>query len=167
MFENKKKLRFLKTLLKFYAVVTKSEKETDIIVCKFSSVTQSRLTLCDFNPMDCGTPGLPVHHQLPSLLKLMSIESVMPSNHFILCHPFFFPPSIFPSIRVFSNESALHIRWPKYWSFSFNMSPSNEYSGLIYFRMNWLDLPAVQGLSTVFSNTTVQKNQFFGPQLSL
>ena len=70
----------------------------------------------------------------------MSIESVMPSNHLILCHPLLLPPSIFPSIRVFSNESALSIRWPKYWSFSFSISPSNEYSGLIYFRMNWLDL---------------------------
>ena len=77
--------------------------------------------------------------------KLMSIESVMPSNHLILCHPLLFPPSIFPSIRVFSNESALPIRWPKYWSFSFSISPTNEYSGLISFRMDWLDLFAVQG----------------------
>ena len=80
-----------------------------------------------------------------SLLKLMSIESVMPSNHLILCHPLFLPPSIFPSIRVFSNESVLHIRWPKYVSFSFNISPSNDYSGLISFRMDWLDFLAVQG----------------------
>ena len=80
-----------------------------------------------------------------SLLKLMSIVSVMPSNHLILCRPLLLPPSIFPSIRVFSNESALRIRWPKYWSFSFNISPSNEYSGLISFRMDWLDLLAVQG----------------------
>ena len=79
------------------------------------------------------------------LLKLMSIESVMPSNHLILCCPLLLPPSIFPSIRVFSNESVLHIRWPKYWSFSFFISPSNEYSGLISFRMDWLDLLAVQG----------------------
>ena len=79
------------------------------------------------------------------LLKLMSIESVMPSNHFVLCHPLLLLPLIFPSIRVFSNESALHIRWPKYWSFSFNISPSNEHPGLISFRMDWLDLPAVQG----------------------
>ena len=80
-----------------------------------------------------------------SLLKLMSIESVMPSNHLILCHPLLLPPSIFPSIRVFSNESVLCIRWPKYWSFSFSINPSNEYSGLISFRMAWLDLLAVQG----------------------
>ena len=80
-----------------------------------------------------------------SLRKFMSIESVMPSNHLILCHPLFLPPSIFPSIRVFSNESVLRIRWPKYWSFSFSISPSNEYSGLISFRMDWLDLLAVQG----------------------
>ena len=87
-------------------------------------------------------PGLPVHHRL---LELMSIESVMSSNHLILCHPLLLPPSIFPSIRVFSNESALCIRWPKYWSFSFNISPASEYSGLISFRMDWLDLLAVQG----------------------
>ena len=80
-----------------------------------------------------------------SLPRLMSIESVMPSNHLILCHPLLLPPSVFPSIRVFSNESALRIRWPKYWSFSFNISPSNEYSGLISFRIDWLDLLAVQG----------------------
>ena len=80
-----------------------------------------------------------------SLLELMSFESVMPSNHLILCRPLLLQPSIFPSIRVFSNESALCLRWPKYWSFSFNISPSNEYSGLIYFRMDWLDLLAVQG----------------------
>ena len=80
-----------------------------------------------------------------SLLKLMSAESVMPSNHLILCHPLLLLPSVFPSIRVFSNESVLHIRWPKYWSFSFNISPSSEYSGLMTFRMDWLDLLAVQG----------------------
>ena len=79
-----------------------------------------------------------------SLLKLMSSESVMPSNHLILCPPLLLPPSIFPSIRVFSDEMVLHIRWPKYWSFSFNISPSNEHSGLISFRMDWLDLLAVQ-----------------------
>ena len=80
-----------------------------------------------------------------SLLKLMSIKSVMPSNHLILCRPLLLPPSVFASIRVFSNESALHIRWPKYWSFSYSISPSNEYSGLISFRMHWLDLLAVEG----------------------
>ena len=93
-----------------------------------------------------------------SLLKLMSFESVIPSNHLILCRPLLLPPSIFPSFRVFSNESVILIRWPKYWSFS--ISPSNEYSGLISFRMDWLDLPCVQGtLSRVFSNGTVQKHQ--------
>ena len=102
-----------------------------------------------------------------SLLKLMYIESVMPSNHLILCHLLLLLPSIFPSIRVFSNESVLRIRWPKYWSFSFNVSPSNEYSGLISFRMDWLDLLAVQGTLKVFSNTTVQKHQFFSTQPSL
>ena len=102
-----------------------------------------------------------------SSLKLISTESVMLSNHLILCHLLLLPPSIFPSIRDFSNESVLCIRWPKYWSFSFNISPSNEHSGLISFRMDWLDLLAVQGLSRVFSNTTVQKHQFFGARLSL
>ena len=101
-----------------------------------------------------------------SLHKPMSIESVMPSNHLILCHTLLLLPSIFPSIRVFSNGSALRIRWPKYWSSSFNSSPSNEHLGLISFRMNWLDLLAVKGLSRVFSNTTVQKHQFFCAQLS-
>ena len=101
---------------------------------------KSYLTLC--NPMDCSTPGFPVHHQLPELAQ--THELVMPSNHLILCHPLL-PPSIFPSIRVFSNESALCIRWPKYWSFSFNISPFNEHPGLISFRMDWLDLLAVQG----------------------
>ena len=81
----------------------------------------------------------------PSLLKLKSLKLVMPSNHLILCHPLLLPPSILPSIRVFSSESVLHIRWPKYWSFSFSISPSNEYSGLISFRMDWLGLLAVQG----------------------
>ena len=96
----------------------------------FSSVAQSCPTLC--NPVDCSMPGPPVHPQLP--LKFMSITLVMPSNHLILCCPLLLPPSIFPSITVFSNESVLHIRWPKYWSFSFSIRSSNEYSGLISFR---------------------------------
>ena len=108
----------------------------------FSSVAQSCPALCD--PMNHSTPGLPVHHQLPSLPKPMSIESVMPSNHLILCHSLFLLPSNSPSIRVFSNESALHIRWPKYCSFSFSISPSNEYSGLISFRIDWFDFLVVQ-----------------------
>ena len=102
-----------------------------------------------------------------SLHKLMSIESVMPSNHLIFCHPLLLLPSIFPNIRVFSNESALHIRWPKYWGFSFSISPSNEHSGLISFRMDWCDLLAVQGTLKSLLHTTVQKHQFFGAQLSL
>ena len=100
-----------------------------------------------------------------SLLKFMSIESVMPSNHLILCHPLLLLPAVFLSIRVFSNESVLHIRLPKYWSFSFSTSPSNEYSGLISFRMaGWISLLS-KGLSGI-SNTTVLKHQFFGAQLS-
>ena len=106
------------------------------------SVLSSCPTLCD--PMDCSTPDFLVTNS-QSLLKLMSIELVMSSNHLILCHPLLLPPSIFPSIRVFSNESALHIKWPKYWSFSFSISPSSEYSGLISFRIDWFDLLAAQG----------------------
>ena len=102
-----------------------------------------------------------------SLLKRTSIVSVMPSNHLILHCPLLLPPSIFPSVRVFSNESVLHIRWTKYWSLSFNISPSNEHPGLISFRMDWLDLLQSKGLSRVFSNSTVQKHQFFCAQLSL
>ena len=102
-----------------------------------------------------------------SLLKLMSVESVMPSNHLILCYPLLLLPSIFPSIRVFSNESALYIRWPKYWSFNFSISPSNEYSGLISFRINWFDLLAAQGTLKSLLQHTAQKHQFFGVQLSL
>ena len=102
-----------------------------------------------------------------SLLKLMSIASVMLSNHLILCHPLLFLPSIFSIIRVFSNESVLHIRWPKYWSISFSISPSYEYSGLISFRTDWLDLLAVQGTLESLLHTTVQKHQFFIPQLFL
>ena len=107
-----------------------------------------------------------------SLPKLMSIESVMPSNHLILCHPLSLPPSIFPSIRLFSNESALHLRWPKYWSFSFSISPSNKYSGLISFRMDWLDLLAVQGtlkslLQQLRSKASIlQRSALFIVQLS-
>ena len=101
-----------------------------------------------------------------SLLKLMSIESVMPSSHLIPCRPLLLLPPIPPSIRVFSNESTLHIRWPKYWSFSFSISTSNEHPGLISFRMDWLDLLESEGFSRVFSNTTVQKHQFFTAQLS-
>ena len=121
--------------------------------------------------MDCSTPGFPVHHSW-SLLKLMSIESVMPSNHLILCRPLHLLPSIFPSIRVFSNESVLPIRWPKYWSFSFSISPSNEYSGHISFRLDWLDLLAVQGtLKSLLQHhsskaSILQHSAFFIVQLS-
>ena len=104
------------------------------VLVQFSSFAQSCLTVC--NPMDCSTPGFLVHHQL------VSIESVMPSNHLVLCHPLLLLPSIFPSTEVFSNESVFCIRWPEYWSFS--ISPSNEYSGLISFRMDLFDLLAVQ-----------------------
>ena len=101
-----------------------------------------------------------------SLLKFMCIKSVMSSNHFILCNPLLLPPSIFPSIRVFSSESELYIQWPQYWSFSISVSPSKEYSGLISFRIDWISLQS-KGLSRVFSNITVQKHQFLDAQLSL
>ena len=131
---------------------------------QFSSVAQSCPTLCD--PMNHSTLGLLVHHQLQSPPILMSIESVMPSNHVIRCRPLLLP-SVFPNIRVFSNESALCIRWPKYWSFSFNIRPSNEHPKLISFRMtSWISLQC-KGLSRVFSNTTVQKHQCLSAQLSL
>ena len=134
-------------------------EESNSCICisiQFSSVAQSCLTLC--NPMDCSMPGFSVHYQLLELaLKLMSIESVIPSNHLIHHCPLLFLPSIIPSIRVFSIESVLRIRWPKYWSFSFSVSPSNEYSGLISFSLDWFDLYAVQGILKNLSNTTVQK----------
>ena len=131
---------------------------------RFSSVAQLWPTLCD--PMNRITPGLPVHHQLPEFTKLMCIKSVIPSSHLILCHPLILLPPVPPSIRIFSNESTLHIRWPKYWSFSFSISPSNKHPGLISFRMDLLDLLQSKGLWRVFSNSTVQKHQFFGTQLS-
>ena len=127
---------------------------------QFSSVPQFCPTLCD--PMDGSTPvSLPKTNSW-SLLKLMSIESVIPPNHFIFCFPLLLLPSIFPSIRVFSHESILCIRWPKCWSFSFSISPSNEYSRLISFRIDLFDLLAVQRPSRIFSNTTVQKHQSLG-----
>ena len=110
---------------------------------QFSSVAQLCPTLCD--PVNRNMPGLPLHHQHPESTQTHVHELVMPSNHLILCRPLLLLPSVFPSIRVFSNESALHIRWPKYWSFSLNISPANEHPGLICFRMAWLDLLAVQG----------------------
>ena len=138
-------------------VYTNTQKYMYVCICiyiLFSSVSQLCPTPCDL--MDCSTPGLLSVTNSWSLLKLMSIESVMPSNHLILCCPLLLLPSSFPSIRVFSSESVLHMRWPKYWSFSFGISPSNEYS------LGWTGLISLQskGLSRVFSNTTVKKHQF-------
>ena len=133
-------------------------------IFQFSSVAQLCPTFCD--PMNCSTPGLPVHHQLPEFTQTHVHrvgDAIQPSQP--LSSLFLLPP-IPPSIRVFSNESTLCMRWPEYWSFSFSIIPSKEHPGLISFRMDWLDLLAVQGLSRVFSNTTVQKRQFFGAQLS-
>ena len=137
---------------------------------QFSSVAQSCPTLCD--PMNCSTPGLPVHHQLRSSLRLTSIESVMPSSHLILCCPLLLLPLIPPSIRVFPNESTLCMRWLKYWSFSFSIIPSKEIPGLISFRMDWLDLLAVQGtlkglLQHHSSKASIlRRSAFFTVQLS-
>ena len=111
---------------------------------QFSSVQSLSHVQLFATPWTAACPAFLSINNFRSLLKLMSIESVLPSNHLILCHPLLLLPSIFPSIRLFSNESVLHITWPKYWSFSFSISPSNEYSGLISFRMDWLDLLAVQ-----------------------
>ena len=131
---------------------------------QFSSVVQSCPTLC--NPMNCSMPGsLSITNSWGST-KLMSIKSVMPPSHLIFCRPLLLLHPIPPSIKIFSNESTLHIKWPKDWSFSFSISPSKEHPGLISFRMDWLDLLAVQGTPRVFYNTTVQKHQFFGAHLS-
>ena len=129
---------------------------------QFSSVAQSCPTLRD--PMNHSTPGLPVHHQLPEFTQTMSIKLVMSSSHLILCRPLLLLPPNRPSIRGFSNKSTLCMRWPKYWSFSFSIIPSKEIPGLISFRMDWLDLFAVQG--TRKSLLQVQKHQFFCTQLS-
>ena len=137
---------------------------------KFSSVAQSCPTLC--NPMNCSTPALSSITNSQSSLRLMSIESVMLFNHLILCCLLLFLPSIFPSIRDFFSESVLRNRWPKYWSFSFSISPSNEYSGLISFRMDWLDPLAVQGTLTCFLQhhsskaSILWRSAFFIVQLS-
>ena len=117
--------------------------------------------------MDCNTPGLPVHHQLLEFTQTLFIESVMPSNHLILCHPLLLLPSIIPSIRVLSNKLVLRNRWPKYWSFNFSITLYNEHSRLISFRMDWLDLLAVQGTLKSLLQTRVQKHQFFSTQLCL
>ena len=122
---------------------------------QFSLVSQSRPTIC--SAKDCSMPGLPLHHQLKEFTQthLHWVSNAMQQSHPLSS---LLPPSIFPSIRVFSNESALHIKWPNYWNFTFNISPSNEHPGLISFRMDWLDLPTVQGTLKIFSNITVQKH---------
>ena len=143
-----------------------------MFVSRFSSVESLSHVRLFVTPMGCSTPGFLSITNSWSLLKLMSFKSVMPSNHLILYRSLLLLPSIFPSIRVVSNESVLHIRWPKYWSFSFSISPSNEYSGLIFFRMDWLYLLAVQGtlkslLQHHSSKTSIlQHSAFFMVQLS-
>ena len=134
----------------FFALMVWSEGKEPIAIiflhsCRFSLVQSLSRVWLFVTPWTAALQASLSITNSRSWLRLMSIKSVMPSNHLIFCRPFLLPPSIFPSIRVFSNESVLHIRWPKYWSFSFSISPSNEYSGLISFRMDWLDLLAVQG----------------------
>ena len=137
---------------------------------QFSSVAQSCPTLCD--PINRSTPGLPVHHQLPEFTQTHVHRVMMPSSHLILCRPLFLLPPIPPSIRVFSNESTLCMRWPKYWSVSFSIIPSKEIPGLISFRMDWLDLLAVQGtLKSLLQHhssktSTLRYSAFFTVQLS-
>ena len=132
---------------------------------QFSSVTHSCPTLCD--PLNRSMPGLLVHHRLSEFSQTHSTELVMPSSRLIFCHHLLLLPPIPPSIRVFSSESVLRIRWPKYWSFSFSISHSNEYLGLISFRMDWLDLLAVQGTLKSLLQHHSSKHQFFSIQLSL
>ena len=136
------------------------------IKIQFSSVAPSCLTLCD--PVDCSTTGFPVHHQIPELIQTHDHQvSDATQNHLILWSPLLLPPLLFPSIWVFSNESVPGIRWPKYWSFSFNISPTNEHPGLISFRVDWLDLLAVQGTLKKILQHHSSKHQFFRAQLSL
>ena len=146
-------------------MITSLVQKSCLSMLQFSSVESlSRVRLC--NPMNRSTPGLPVHHQLPEFTQTQSIESVMPSSHLILCRPLLLLPPIPPSIRVFSNESALRVRWPKYWSFSFSISPSKEHQDWSPLEWTgWISLQSKE-LSRVFYNSTVQKYQFFGTQLS-
>ena len=140
--------------------------QTEVSCFCCSSITKLRLTLC--NPMDCSTPGFPGLQSLPEFAQIHVLESVMLSNHLILCRPLLLLPSIFPSTRVFSSESALHIRWPKYRSFS--ISPSNEYSGLISFRIDWFDLLDAQGtLRSLLQHQSISSSVLsllYGPTLT-
>ena len=145
------------------------DPDENFISVQFSSVAQSCPTLCD--PMYHSMPGLTVIHKLWAFTQTHVIELVMPSSHLILCRPLLLPPSVFPSIRVFSDESVLLIWWPKYWSFSFSISPSNEYSGLISFKIDWIDLFAVQGTqesspTPQFKSINSLHSAFFTVQLS-
>ena len=155
-------------ILKSTNIYLRISKRTSTV--QFSSVAQPCPTLC--GPMNRSTPGLPVHHRLPEFTQTQSIESVMLSRHLILCRPLLLLPPIPPSIRVFSNESTLRMRWPKYWSVSFSIIPSKEYPGLISFRMDWLDLLIVQGtLKSLLQHhsskaSILRHSAFFTVQLS-
>ena len=149
--------------LAFESTILNSNNYPFLLALQFSSVIQSCLTLCD--SMNCSTPGLPVHHQLPEFTETHVYQSVMPSSHLILCRPLFLLPPIIPSTKVFSSESTLHMRWPKYWSFRFSIIPSKETPGLISFRMDWLDLLAVH----IWPNTILlrENSDRFHPLKSL
>ena len=155
------------TLLHLHSYVLSWKCHSPLDSTQFSSVQSlSRVRLFATLWTAACQSFLPITNSW-SLFKLMSIASVIPSNHLILCRPLLFWPSIFPSIRISSNESVLRIRWPKYWSFSFSINPSNEHSGLISFRMDWLDLLAVQGTRKSLLQHHSSKHQFFSTQLSL
>ena len=146
-------------------LLTSPSSATACSTSQFRSVAQSCSTLCD--PMDCSTPSFPVHHQLLELAQTHVHWVGDAIQHLILCRPLLLLPSIFPSIGIFSNESVLHIRWPKYWSFSFSISPSNEYSALISFMMDWFDLLEIHGTLNNLLQHHSSKHQFFGTQFSL
>ena len=145
-------------------MLVSGEQQSDLVIRSVQSLRHVRLFVTPWTAARQASLSFTISQ---SLLRLISIESVMPSSHLILCHPLLLLPSIFPSIRVFSKESALRIRWPKYGSFSFSISPSNEYSGLISFRRDWLDLLAVQGAFRSLIQHHSLKHQFFSAQLSL
>ena len=143
-------------------MLVSGKQQSDLVIQSVQSLSHVRLFVTPWTAARQASLSCTISQ---SLLRLISIESVISSNHLILCHPLLLLPSIFPSIRVFSNESALHIRWPKYWSFSISLS--NEYSGLISFRIDWLDILAGQGTLKSFLQYNSTKHQFFGAQLSL
>ena len=156
-FKERSHLHNIKCKMKWQCLYRSCSKLSKRSCC--CSVTKLCLTLC--NPMDCSTPGFPVPPSSWNLPKFMSIELVMPSNHFILYHPLLLLPSVFPSFRVFPNESVLRIRWPKYWSFSFSIGPSKEYSGLISFNIDWFDIAFQGTLKSLLQHHSLKASVFW------